>query len=78
MEFTLAQAVFAIIGANLILIMSSIGLTITLYLHADKKLDSYAQNTDRRIEAIHQEMKQFHGKLCEIEERKRIAEAQNG
>lgn len=62
MEFTLAQAVFAIVGANLVMIVSSIGITvgvtITLCLHLDKKIDAMAK-----------EMEDFHGKLCAIEEK---------
>lgn len=49
----LSHAVFTIIGANIVLMMTSIGITITLYLHTDKKIDE-----------MKNEMKDFHGKLC--------------
>lgn len=67
MDFTLAQAVFAIIGANIVMILSSIGITITLFVHLDNK-------TQKVLGAISDEMKDFHGKLCAIEERKRLEE----
>jgi len=53
----ITQAVFTIIGANFILMLSSIGIAVTLYLHTDKKID-----------AMSMEMKDFHGKLCGLEE----------
>jgi hypothetical protein len=44
---------------SLVLIMlTTLGTTIPLYLQSS-----------HQIEAIHQEMKDFHGKLCAIEER---------
>lgn len=50
--------VLTIVGANVVLIFASVGTAITLYLHTDKKID-----------AILQEMKDFHGRLISIEER---------
>jgi len=72
MEFTLVQAVLAIMGANLALIVAIFGIVIGFFFHIDKKIDSNAQNANRQIEAIYQEIKDFHGKLCAIEERKKI------
>ncbi len=44
---------------SLVIVMVTIlGSTIPLYLH-----------TSSQIEAIHQEIKDFHGRLCAIEER---------
>lgn len=42
----------------LIIMVTVLGSTIPLYLH-----------TSAQIDAIHQEMKDFHGRLCAIEER---------
>jgi len=56
----ITQAVFAIIGANIVLLLSSIGITITLYLHTDKKLSD-------SLKEMRNEMKDFHGRLCSIE-----------
>lgn len=50
--------VLAIIGSNIALILIMFGTTVSMWLHTDKK-----------IEAIHQEMKDFHSRLCDIEER---------
>ncbi len=50
-----AFAVAGIIATNIITI-------ITLYMHLDNK-------TDKTLRAIHEEMKDFHGRLCAIEER---------
>ena len=33
------------------------------------RIESAAQNTNARIDAIHAEIKDFHGRLCAIEER---------
>lgn len=55
MDWTQALAV---IGSNIALILVMFGTTIGMWLHTDKK-----------IEAIQMEMKDFHGRLCGIEER---------
>lgn len=55
MEWT---QVLAIIGSNVVILLTILGVVIKLHLH-----------TDKNIEAIHQEMKDFHGRLCAIEER---------
>lgn len=48
----------AIIGSNIALIVVVFGSTIAVWMHTDKK-----------IEAIQTEIKDFHGRLCAIEER---------
>lgn len=55
MEWT---QVLAIIGSNIALIFVMFGTTVGIWLHTDKK-----------IEAIQSEIKEFHGRLCAIEER---------
>jgi hypothetical protein len=50
--------VLTIVGSNIALIIVMFGTTIMMWLHTDKK-----------IEAIQAEMKDFHGRLCAIEER---------
>ena len=49
----------------LIVLFTILGSTIPLYLHTDGKIDAMHQT----IEAIRQDMKDFHGRLCAIEER---------
>ncbi len=48
----------------IIVLMTILGSTIPLYLHTDSKMETC-------IEAIRQDMRDFHGRLCEIEERNR-------
>lgn len=55
--------------------IANIGTTITLFCWAtnraaeDRNADKEA--TSKLLQAIHAEMKDFHGRLCEIESRKR-------
>ncbi len=49
----------AIIGSNIALILVMFGSTVAMWLHTDKK-----------IEAIQQEVKDFHARLCVIESQK--------
>lgn len=55
MDWTQILTVFAIVATNLITV-------ITLHIHLDSKTNSL-------IQAIQSEMKEFHGRLCAIEER---------
>ena len=50
--------VLTIVGSNIALILIMFGSTIMIWLHTDKK-----------IEAIQAEIREFHGRLCSIEER---------
>ena len=54
--------VFAIVAANL-------GTILSLYFQMDKKLDEHRKDTQNILLGIQQEMKDFHGRLCAIEER---------
>jgi hypothetical protein len=60
-----------IVGANILLILSVIGTNIGFYLHTDKKIEANRQQTDKVILSILQEMKDFHARLCIIEENKK-------
>ena len=69
MQWEQILTVFAVIATNL-------GTVISLYMHTDKKLDEHRRETNQillgiqnQINAIQQEMKDFHGRLCAIEER---------
>jgi hypothetical protein len=75
MHWNEVLTVFAVIATNL-------GTVIALYIQTDKKIDENRKETDNKIEvfrvetramitAIQQEMKDFHGRLCAIEERNR-------
>jgi hypothetical protein len=50
---------FTIVGANLTVFLGFMGTVIALHLQSSKKID-----------AIQQEIKDFHGRLCAIEERR--------
>jgi len=49
--------VLTIVGSNLVIMLTFFGTTIALHMQ-----------TNNRIEAIQSEMKDFHGRLCKIEE----------
>ncbi len=64
----------------LIVLVTILGSTIPLYMHMDSKLDSYSIRSQETIDAIRQDMKEFHTQLvlqdqefkmrmCAIEER---------
>lgn len=52
--------VLTLVGTNVILFLSMLGVTITLYLHGDRKID-----------AIREDVRDFHERLIEIEKRKK-------
>lgn len=71
MDWTLLVGISSVIVANLVTI-------ITLYIHLDNKTESqigkmrdlinqWKQSSDNMIYQIQNEMKDFHGRLCEIE-----------
>jgi hypothetical protein len=62
MDWTQVLTVFAVIATNL-------GTIIALYIQMDKKLDDHRRETTMILMGIQQEMKDFHGRLCAIEER---------
>lgn len=62
MDWTQVLTVFAVIATNL-------GTIIALYIHTDKKMDERQKETNQIIEAIRQDIRDFHGRLCAIEER---------
>lgn len=64
MDWTQILTVFAVIATNL-------GTVITLYCQMDRKLDEHRSETTAILLGIQQEMKDFHGRLCAIEERQR-------
>lgn len=59
-----------------IVLFTVLGSTIPLYLHTDSKInamyaniDTMRKETNDMVLAIHQEIKDFHGKMCAIEEK---------
>ena len=64
MEWAHVLTVFAIVATNL-------GTVIALYCQLDRKLDEQRKETTAILLGIQQEMKDFHGRLCAIEERRK-------
>ena len=57
---------------SLIIVMATvIGSTVPLYIHSTNQIDALRQSTENHLIAIQEEMKDFHGRLCAIEERNR-------
>lgn len=50
--------VIAIIGSNLVIMLTFFGVSISLH-----------NGMREEVRAIHEEIKEFHGRLCSIEER---------
>lgn len=74
MEFTAIVTVLGVFIAN-------VALIAPLFIwnraesradlrHMDSKLEIYIQAIREDIKAVHEEMKDFHGRLCAIEERR--------
>ena len=62
MDYTQVLTVFAVIATNL-------GTIIALYCQMDRKLDEHRKDTTAILMSIQQEIKDFHARLCSIEER---------
>jgi hypothetical protein len=55
---------------ELIVVLATIvGTNIPLHLHMDTKMDEFRTKNHDILEGIRQDMKDFHGRLCAIEER---------
>ena len=54
-----------------VIMVTTLGTTITLYIHSESTSNDRHKETSAQIQAIHEEMKDFHGRLCAIEERSR-------
>ncbi len=65
MDWTQVLTVFAVIATNL-------GTIIALYIQLDRKIDENRKDTNDLLRAIQSEMKDFHGRMCAIEERKKF------
>ena len=64
LDWTQVLTIFVIVSTNL-------GTVIALYIQLDKKIKEGRKETQFILTAIQQEMKDFHGRLCTIEERYR-------
>lgn len=76
------QSIWLPIMELVVIFASIVGVTVPLYIHTDYKMEQYRiemretmesnrQETNQMIRSIQEEMKDFHGRLCAIEERNR-------
>jgi len=65
------EQVLTILGGNLALFLWAVRMCRTDYLHLDKKLEENRKETNSILNAIKDEIKDFHNRLCKIEERKK-------
>ena len=68
MDWTQVLTVF---GGNMALFLWAVRQSRSDHLHLDKKLDENRKETDQIIKSILEEIKDFHARLCVIEERNR-------
>lgn len=61
--------VLTIVGANIALILSMLSTVVSIWMNMDKKFEQNRKETNEILKGIAQEMKDFHGRLCAIEER---------
>jgi hypothetical protein len=52
-----------------IVLFTILGSTVPLYLHTDAKFESHRNETNQILTAIREDIRDFHGRLCSIEER---------
>ncbi len=62
--------VLVIVGANFALLLGFIGTAITMFLWARSEAREDRKNAEKMIYNIQQEMKDFHGRMCSLEERR--------
>ncbi len=52
-----------------VILVTTLGTTIPLYIHSSSQAREMHKETSAQLQAIQQEIKDFHGRLCAIEER---------
>jgi hypothetical protein len=55
----------------IVVLMTILGSTIPLYIHTDNKLEASMSKMDDTLQGIREDIRDFHGRLCAIEERNR-------
>jgi hypothetical protein len=61
--------VLTILGGNIALFLWATRQARSDFLHLDKKMDENRKETQQIVKAIQEEVREFHGRLCAIEER---------
>lgn len=54
----------------IVVLMTILGSTIPLYIHTDNKLEASMSKMDATLQGIREDIRDFHGRLCAIEERR--------
>lgn len=63
--------VLTIVGGNMAMFLWATRQARTDFLHMDKKFEENRKETNQIIKAIQEELRDFHNRLCAIEERKK-------
>jgi hypothetical protein len=63
--------VLAIVGANFALLLGFMGTVIGMFLWGRTEAREDRKNTEAILQSIQNEMKDFHGRMCAIEEKRR-------
>jgi hypothetical protein len=53
------------------IVVTILGVVLPLFVHLDNKTELRLAKSDQQIEAIRLDIKDFHGRLCAIEERRK-------
>ena len=61
-----------IIGANLLVFIGFMSSVIALHIHGNKRIDAIQQDMKDFHAKYMEETKNFHGRLCEIEAKRKI------
>ena len=52
-----------------ILLAGILGTMVPLYIHSDNRMEKLVEAIRQDVKEFHEEMKQFHGRMCAIEEK---------
>lgn len=65
------EQVLTILGGNMAMFLWAMRQSRTDFLHLDRKLEENRKETNQIVKAIQEEVKDFHKRLCDIEERRK-------
>ena len=61
--------ILALMGSNILLMVTFFGISVSLHNGLKEDIRALTASTSASLNAIQEEMKDFHGRLCAIEER---------
>ena len=62
--------VLTIVGANLVIMLTFFGVSISLYLNTDRTINAIKNDMNEFKALMAKENQEFHGRLCDIEARR--------